>query len=213
MSIHGDFDHELKIGDDTQQFRLVRGEGDAVMYNIRNIIPEYRDPLRFTQSNWIGGHGSYERKAPDVYFEGQSIDTTQDGCFFLGPLINPVSESGNGGNFDSAVVQFIWFEATSEWLCATAEKIYRYDWEDSEINTNEELDDSETGIDCDGNAATAIPVTSRIKIEKEIMTVSATGTTLTVTRGVDSDAVSHLTDKDIFVAKGTWVAASTAVAR
>lgn len=126
MSIHGDFDHELKIGDDTQQFRLVRGESGAVMYNIRNIIPNYRDPLRFTQSNWIGGHGSYERKTPDVYFEGQSIDTTQEGRVFLGPLINQIDEIGDSGNLDSAVVQFIWFEAQSKWLCATASKIYIY---------------------------------------------------------------------------------------
>ena len=126
MSIGGDFDHELKIGDTTQQFRLIRGEGGAVMYNIRNIIPNYRDPLRFTQSNWIGGHGSFERKAPDVYFEGQSIDTTQDGRVFLGPLINTVGEIGDTGNLDTAVVQFIWFEAQNKWLCATAGKIYLY---------------------------------------------------------------------------------------
>ena len=126
MSIHGAYDHELKIGDTTQQFRLIRGEGGAVMYNIRNIIPNYRDPLRFTQSNWIGGHGSFERKAPDVYFEGQSIDTTQDGRVFLGPLINTVGEIGDTGNLDTAVVQFIWFEAQNKWLCATAGKIYLY---------------------------------------------------------------------------------------
>lgn len=126
MSIHGAYDHELKIGSETQQFRLVRGEGDAVMYNIRNVIPNYRDPLRFTQNNWIDGHGSYVRKTPAVYFEGQSIDTTQDGRVFLGPLINTVNESGNGGNLDSAVVQFIWFEAQNKWLCATAGKIYIY---------------------------------------------------------------------------------------
>ena len=126
MAIHGDFDHELKIGSTTQQLRLIRGEGDAVMYNIRNIIPNYRDPLRFTQSNWIGGHGSFERKTPDVYFEGQSIDTTQDGRVFLGPKINTVNESGNGGNLDSAVVGFIWFEAINKWLCYTANKIYIY---------------------------------------------------------------------------------------
>ena len=124
--IHGDFDHELKIGSTTEKFRLVRGEGGAVMYNIRNIIPQYRDPLRFTQSNWVGGHGSFERKVPDVYFEGQSIDTTQEGRVFLGPLITTVDESGNGGNLDSAVVQFIWFEALNTWLCATAGKIYLY---------------------------------------------------------------------------------------
>ena len=126
MSIHGQYDHELKIGSETQQFRLVRGEGDAVMYNIRNIIPNYRDPLRFTQSDWIGGHGSFERKVPDVYFEGQSIDTTQEGRVFLGPLINTVQESDDT-DLDSAVIQFVWFKATSEWLCATAGKIYRYD--------------------------------------------------------------------------------------
>ncbi|KKN62194.1 hypothetical protein LCGC14_0514730 [marine sediment metagenome] len=124
--IHGDYDHELKIGSTTQQFRLVRGEGDAVMYNIRNIIPNYRDPLRFTQSNWIGGHGSFERKTPDVYFEGQSIDTTQDGRVFLGPLINTVGEIGDSGNLDSAVVGFFWFEAQNKWLCFTASKIYLY---------------------------------------------------------------------------------------
>ena len=126
MSIHGDFDHELKIGSDTQQFRLVRGEGDAVMYNIRNIIPQYRDPLRFTQATWISGHGNYARRAPDTYFEGQSIDTTQEGRVFLGPLINTVGEIGDSGNLDSAVVQFIWFEAQSKWLCATTNKIYLY---------------------------------------------------------------------------------------
>ena len=127
MSIQGDFDHELKIGAvDAEGFRLVRGEGDAVMYNIRNIIPQYRDPLRFTQSDWIGGHGSFERRVPDVYFEGQSIDTTQEGRVFLGPLINTVNKTGDVA-LDSAPVGFIWFTATSEWLCWTAGHVYRYD--------------------------------------------------------------------------------------
>ncbi|KKN22973.1 hypothetical protein LCGC14_0909760 [marine sediment metagenome] len=126
MGIGGDFDHELKIGSDTQQFRLIRDENGAVMYNIRNIIPQYRDPLTFTQATWIGGHGSFARRAPDTYFEGQSIDTTQEGRVFLGPLINTVGEIGDSGNLDSAVVQFVWFEAQSKWLCATASKIYLY---------------------------------------------------------------------------------------
>ena len=126
MGIHGAYDHELKIGSTTKRFRLVRGEGEAVMYNIRNIIPQYRDPLRFTQTNWIDGHGNFERQTPNVYFEGQSIDTTQDGRVFLGPLINTVGEIGDSGNLDSAVVQFIWFQAQSKWLCATANKIYLY---------------------------------------------------------------------------------------
>ena len=126
MGIGGDYDHELKIGSDTQQFRLVRGEGGAVMYNIRNIIPNYRDPLLFTQSNWIGGHGSFERRAPDVYFEGQSIDTTQKGRVFLGPLITTVQESDDT-DLDAAPQGFIWFTATGEWLCFTTGNIYRYD--------------------------------------------------------------------------------------
>ena len=79
MSIHGDFDHQLKIGSTTKNLRLVKDEKGAVMYNIRNIIPNYRDQLLFTQTDWTGGHGSFERRQPDVYFEGQSIDTTQKG--------------------------------------------------------------------------------------------------------------------------------------
>ncbi|KKN74737.1 hypothetical protein LCGC14_0387790 [marine sediment metagenome] len=126
MGIHGDFDHELKIDSDTQQFRLVKGEGGAVMYNIRNIIPNYRDPLLFTQSDWTGGHGSFERKAPDVYFEGQSIDTTQKGRVFLGPLITTVQEDDDT-DLDAAPQGFVWFTATSEWLCWTTGNIYRYD--------------------------------------------------------------------------------------
>ncbi|KKM96232.1 hypothetical protein LCGC14_1180180 [marine sediment metagenome] len=126
MSIQGDYDHELKIDSTTKQFRLVKGEGGAVMYNIRNIIPNYRDPLLFTQSNWVGGHGSFERRVPDVYFEGQSIDTTQDGRLFLGPLITTVQESDDT-DLDGAVVDFVWSEGASEWLCWTATNIYRYD--------------------------------------------------------------------------------------
>ena len=126
MGIGGQYDHELKVGSDTQQFKLVEGEGGAVMYNIRNIIPQYRDPLRFTQSDWIGGHGSFERRVPDAYFEGQSIDTTQEGRVFLGPLINTVNKTGDVA-LDSAPVGFIWFTATSEWLCWTAGHVYRYD--------------------------------------------------------------------------------------
>ncbi len=126
MGIHGDFDHQLQINSTTQEFRLIRDDTGAVIYNIRNIIPQYRDPLRFTQATWIGGHGSFARRSADTYFEGQSIDTTQEGRVLLGPRINTVQESDDT-DLDSAVVQFVWFTATSEWLCATAGKIYRYD--------------------------------------------------------------------------------------
>ena len=43
----------------------------------------------------------------------------------LGPLIVEVKEDDDTA-LDSAPVQFIWFNATEEWLCATSGKIYRY---------------------------------------------------------------------------------------
>lgn len=210
MGIGGDFDHELKIGSTTEKFRLVRGEGGAVMYNIRNIIPQYRDPLRFTQSNWAEGHGSFERRTPAVYFEGQSIDTTQEGRVFLGPRINTVLEDDDT-NLDTAVAGFIWFENTNEWLCWTAGFIYRYVQDDTGIDTNEPLTAIETGIDCDADASTPIPVNSVIEIESEKMWVTATGTTLTVIRGfLGTTAATHATNTDIYISK--WKKATTTVA-
>ena len=60
-----------------------------------------------------------------MYFEGQSIDTTQDGRIILGPLITEVKKSDDS-NLDSAPVIFIWFEAASKWLCATSGQVYLY---------------------------------------------------------------------------------------
>ncbi len=125
MATHGEFEHQLKIGDTTQNFRLVRDDNKQAMYSIENFVPAYRNPLTFTQSSWVGGHGQYTMRVPDKYFEGQSIDTTQDGRFFLGPLINTVLESDDTA-LDSAVVKFIWFPYVSKWICATAGKIYIY---------------------------------------------------------------------------------------
>jgi len=70
---------------------------------------------------------------------------------------------------------------------------------DSAINTNEELDDSETDVDVTPDATTAIPVGSTIRVESEQMLVSATGTTLTVTRGYNGTTpAAHATSKDIY---------------
>lgn len=72
-------------------------------------------------------------------------------------------------------------------------------WTDSGIDTDEPLDDSEAGIDCDADATTAIPVGSKIKIENELCLVTATGATLTVARGYGSStAATHLTNQDIY---------------
>ena len=123
------FDHEIKIGTaDAEGLKLIRDDEGKAMYRVYEETPNYRNPLLFTQSSWLGGHGQYNFEVPDMYFEGQSIDTTQDGRVFLGPLIYEVNEvNGAGSNLDSSPLGFCWFPATSEWLCYTTDKIYRYD--------------------------------------------------------------------------------------
>jgi len=70
-----------------------------------------------------------------------------------------------------------------------------FSYNDTGIDTDEALDDSETGIDCDADATTAIPAGSIIKIDTEFMFVTATGTTLTVVR---PNPVAHDTNADIY---------------
>lgn len=86
-------------------------------------------------------------------------------------------------------------------LEGTGSTIYDYSWNfgDSGINTDEGLDDSETGVDCDADATTACPVGSVIQIDSEYMWVTATGTTLTVIRGYKSAVVAHDTAADVYV--------------
>uniref|UniRef100_A0A6M3L3F8 Putative lectin/glucanase superfamily protein n=1 Tax=viral metagenome TaxID=1070528 RepID=A0A6M3L3F8_9ZZZZ len=85
---------------------------------------------------------------------------------------------------------------------------------DSGIDTDEELDDSETGVDCDADATTACPIGSIIVVDSEKMYVSATGTTLTVARGYNGTvAAAHSTNANIWVwipkngtiVNATWV--------
>lgn len=119
-------DHEIKIDSTTKQFRLIRDDQDHAMYQVIEDVPQYRPALRTTQRNWINGHGQFFFRDPTAYFEGQSIDTTLDGQLFLGPAVTEVQED-NDTDLDSAPVVFAWFANTSEWLCATSGKIYRYD--------------------------------------------------------------------------------------
>lgn len=75
---------------------------------------------------------------------------------------------------------------------------FSYNFTDSGIDTDEELDAVETGVNCDADATTAIPIGSIIIVESEWMLVSATGTTLTVTRGYHgTTAATHATNQDI----------------
>jgi hypothetical protein len=127
MPMHGKNDHELKIGSVTDQFTLARDQSGNATYTVSEDIPQYQNPLLFTQQSWLGGHGQDVSSAisRDSYYEGQSIDTTQPGKVFLGPLITEVYESDDS-ELDSAPVGFFWAEGAGKWLCFTAGKIYIY---------------------------------------------------------------------------------------
>ncbi len=125
MAIHSKDDHEIKIGSTTKRLQLIRDEKKSALYSGSEDIPRYQQPLLFTQTDWIGGHGQHDLEQPDKYFEGQSIDTTQEGRICLGPLIYTVGISGN--TLGANPVAFVWFSAISKWMCATATKVFWYD--------------------------------------------------------------------------------------
>lgn len=126
-------DHELKIGTTTDQFTLIRDDNGVAMYQVIEEIPRYEPNLTFEQTNWINGHGQFEFEDKNAYFEGQSIDTTQDGRIFLGPEITEVQEHGSPDtDLDSAPVCFLWSVTATKWLVATAGEIYLYDPTDND---------------------------------------------------------------------------------
>ena len=134
------YDHQLVIGGVTKGLRLIRDDSKHAMYQVIEEIPKYQDPLRFTQDDWIGGHGQYDFDRRDVYFDGQSIDTTQDGRIILGPLINSVGIDGS--TLGANPVCFCWFAAIGKLMVATASKVFWYDgtyfvekWDATEIGT------------------------------------------------------------------------------
>uniref|UniRef100_A0A6H1ZIJ3 Uncharacterized protein n=1 Tax=viral metagenome TaxID=1070528 RepID=A0A6H1ZIJ3_9ZZZZ len=81
---------------------------------------------------------------------------------------------------------------------------------DSGIDTDEALDASETGVDCDADASDAIDVGDIIKIESELMYVTAVSATspypLTVVRGYGgTTATTHVTDSDIEIPEKVYL--------
>lgn len=78
-----------------------------------------------------------------------------------------------------------------------------YQQTDAGLDTDEALDASETDVTMDGDPSTAIPAGSIIRIESELMYVSAstaTGTVLTVVRGyLGSTAATHTTNQDTYI--------------
>jgi len=119
------YDHELKIGSETKRLSLAQREDGTKYYSVIEETPQYRNPLRFIQENWIGGHGQVDFRIPDKYFEGQSIDTTVDGKVILGPEIIEVKE--NDASNIEAPVAFAWYPAVSNLYCATGTKVYVFD--------------------------------------------------------------------------------------
>ncbi len=203
-------DHQLKIDSTTDNFELMRDENGQAMYRVETIIKQHRDPLTFTQVSWLGGHGQHDMESDDMYFEGQSIDTTQEGRVFLGPKIYTVQEDDDTA-LDTAPVKFLWNPTVGELIVATGGKIYRYIQDDTGLDTDEALDATETAVTMDADATAAIPVGSIVEWDSEFCEVTATGVTLTVIRGVlGTTAATHDTNKDTFIRK--WTPATTTVA-
>uniref|UniRef100_A0A6M3IQJ8 Uncharacterized protein n=1 Tax=viral metagenome TaxID=1070528 RepID=A0A6M3IQJ8_9ZZZZ len=125
-------DHQLNIAGTAYEFDLVREKDQqgrstgAARYDVIEEVPQYQPSLKFTQTDWIGGHGQVEFKDRTKYFEGQSIDTTQAGKLFLAPEITQKYE-GAAGAMDAGVVDFFWAETADKWLCYTASEIYYWD--------------------------------------------------------------------------------------
>lgn len=122
-------DHELKIGSTTKKFKIIRDDSGKALYDVYEEVPNYQEPLRFFMNDWQGCHGQHDFRAEDVWFDGQSIDTFQEGKIFLGPLIYSVG-APLGANLDAAPTAFCWFAAIGKLMVATTEQVYWYDGTD-----------------------------------------------------------------------------------
>jgi hypothetical protein len=120
-------DHELNIAGTVYRLNLVRDQNEAPMFQVMPQVPKYLDGVLFRQSDWSGGHGQHTfERFEDMYFEGSSIDTTQDGRVILAPLIRTIDEDDDS-DLDSGVLGFCYFPTASLFLCWTTNKIYHLD--------------------------------------------------------------------------------------
>lgn len=127
------YDHEITINGVTKKFALGKRPDGGSLYEVSEILPPVsgegevspNQALEFKQTDWVGGHGQGEYDLPDMYAEGQSIDTTNDGRIILGPLINSVGVSG--GDLGANPVAFRWFAAIGKLMLATNAKVFWYD--------------------------------------------------------------------------------------
>jgi hypothetical protein len=82
------YDHEIQAGTTVTKLKLLKDSNGQPMYNVAEIVPDHQQLLEVGQKDWTGGHGQYEYENPTMYFDGQSIDTTQENRVLLGPQIN-----------------------------------------------------------------------------------------------------------------------------
>lgn len=132
---------DLAVQNNQKQFSI--REEPVIPIRALSDVPSYGDLppekiLAFVQNNWRGGMGQKERfSVPDLYADGQSIDTREPNQIFLGPLINTI------GAISATVVGFEFFEER-EYAYST-KKVYKL----SEDNTTwvEVLDVGEDTIE------------------------------------------------------------------
>jgi len=85
-------EHEIVYDSTTERLDLVKDDQNRAMYRVIEEVPNYQNPLEFVQDNWIGGHGQHTFEEPDMFYEGENIETGLDGMLYLGPLLsNPTS--------------------------------------------------------------------------------------------------------------------------
>jgi len=120
------YDHEILVNNIKRGLTIARDQNGQALFTADEKVLSFQDPLIFRQTNWSGGHGQYDFKTEDRYFDGQSIDTTIEGKVFLGPLINVVDEDDDT-DLETPPVCFAYFKAVSLPLIATTNKIYHLD--------------------------------------------------------------------------------------
>jgi hypothetical protein len=120
-------DHEIKVDSTTKKFTLATGENGSKLYKVLEEVPKYDRDIKVGMGDWKGGHGQIVfTKSLDVYYDGQSIDTTLDGKLILGPKINATVEDDDSA-IDGNPVCSCWFSAISKLMLATAKMVYWWD--------------------------------------------------------------------------------------
>lgn len=117
-------DHEIVIGSTTRRLTLARDEKGKALYDVTENTPSYytKDDINttiFEQKDWSGGHGQYWLDEEAMYFDGQSIDTTQDGRVILGPLIQEAYATATLDQSLTVAKTLYGFISSTTWVAQT----------------------------------------------------------------------------------------------